>query len=106
MNLTQILNDLVFYHKLKKTTHFCVVGSFKSDGHICSNNYNLPNEYFASVFTKHEPVSNPGCSYPDISEISVPLNGVVKLLQNVQPFKACGPDKIPSHFSISIIKDG
>ena len=32
--------------------------------------------------------------FPDIPAISVTLNGVIKLLQNLKPYKASGPDKI------------
>ena len=38
---------------------------------------------------------SPG-SYPDISAIVVALNGVIKLLQDLKPYKANGPDKIPT----------
>ena len=34
--------------------------------------------------------------FPDIPAISVTLNGVIKLLQNLKPYKASGPDKIPT----------
>ena len=34
--------------------------------------------------------------FPDIPAISVTLNGVIKLLQNIKPYKASEPDKIPT----------
>ena len=84
-----------------KRTDFCGVGALQCDGHTYSDNYtkcNLLNEYFASVFTVddsvHIPMS-PG-SYPDISAIEVTLKGVIKLLQDLKPYKANGPDKIPT----------
>ena len=34
--------------------------------------------------------------FPDIPAILVTLNGVIKLLQNLKPYKGSGPDKIPT----------
>ena len=36
-------------------------------------------------------------NYPDILEIDITFDGVVRLLQKLKPFKACGPDQIPNH---------
>ena len=60
---------------------------------------NILNQYFASVFTVDDSLStamSPTSLFPDIPAISVTLNGVIKLLQNLKPYKASGPDKIPT----------
>ena len=57
---------------------------------------------FRSVFTNDEidPFSDEiptGPSYPPISEIVINENGISKLLKNLNPNKAAGPDQIPCH---------
>ena len=34
------------------------------------------------------------CNYPTIPEICINLNGIIKLLSNLRPDKAAGPDEI------------
>ena len=34
------------------------------------------------------------CNYPQMPEININLNGILKLLSNLQPHKAAGPDEI------------
>jgi len=61
---------------------------------------NLLNDYFCSVFTKEDVGPLPNISeqrmMPDMEPIIVTEEGVVNLLNTLQPNKAGGPDKIPS----------
>ena len=58
------------------------------------------NEQFSSVFNKNEDHTNipdKGPSpYPTMSPIVVKERGVKKLLNNLKPHKASGPDQIPT----------
>ena len=56
-------------------------------------------DQFCSVFTKVTQDSMPsmnGPKYPEIENLEIDVNGVVKLLKNLNPSKAPGPDGIPS----------
>ena len=58
---------------------------------------NILNEYFSSVFTRKD--DNVPCLpalYPGICDPVIGLDGVVKLLRNLKPNKASGPDMIPN----------
>ena len=63
---------------------------------------NLLNDYFCSVFTKEDdgplPNTTEQRTVPDMEPIIVTEEGVVNLLNTLQPNKASGPDKIPSRF--------
>ena len=56
------------------------------------------NKQFSSVFTQedldHIPAPS-GNSFPSITNIEISAAGVAKLLQNIKPNKASGPDNIP-----------
>ena len=58
---------------------------------------NILNQQFSSVFTREDiqtmPVV-PNSPYPDIMNITVNIQGVAKLLCDLNPNKACGPDNI------------
>jgi hypothetical protein len=56
------------------------------------------NQQFTSVFTKDDTNGDtvlPGPSYPPIEALQIQTAGVEKLLKNLQPNKAAGPDHIP-----------
>ena len=57
------------------------------------------NQQYCSVFTSentnHMPKMN-GEPFPSIDTLTIDLDGVTKLLQEINPKKACGPDGIPS----------
>ena len=58
----------------------------------------LLNAQFKSVFTKEDLASIPeldGHKYPSIEDIIIAVDGVEKLLKNIKPHKASGPDNIP-----------
>jgi len=61
----------------------------------------LLNNYFTSVYTPISSSPSPSLNnppYPDISELSIDVNGVAKLMQELDASKAPGPDRIPSRF--------
>ena len=78
-----------------------VVTTLKSKGQLHTDNTTkaeILNRQFKSVFTKEDKSTVPklsGPAYPPISELSIEINGVVKLLSKLNPSKASGPDNIP-----------
>ena len=61
----------------------------------------LLNKQFCSVFTEKETSQLPsmdGDPYPDVHHFSVGQEGVQKLLRDLDPYKAAGPDTIPTKF--------
>jgi hypothetical protein len=62
-------------------------------------NAEILNNYFQSVYTKEDINNIPdmdGNPTPDISQIEISVDGVRKLLEDLQPNKASGPDQIPA----------
>ncbi|XP_072021548.1 uncharacterized protein [Amphiura filiformis] len=60
---------------------------------------NILNRQFTSVFSRDNgaPIPDLGESqHPSMDDIHVSLNGVIKLLKNLKPFSAPGPDGIPT----------
>ena len=61
---------------------------------------NLLNKQFQSVFTKDDPKEKlptlPQSNYPSISDIIINIEGIEKLLKNININKASGPDNIPN----------
>ncbi len=76
--------------------------TLKDKGDLVSDNTQkaeVLNEQFRKVFTKEDLTSLPkidGEPFPSMPEIIVTTPGVVKLLSNLQPKKAAGPDTIPA----------
>ena len=59
---------------------------------------NILNRQFISVFTDDTKTSLPDLGpsqYPSMEDMTVSSEGVVKLLKNLKPHKAAGPDDIP-----------
>ena len=59
---------------------------------------NILNRQYVSVFTKEDPSNIPspaGEPYPDMAKIEITEEGVCKLLRNLNPHKASGPDGLP-----------
>lgn len=57
------------------------------------------NSYFQSVYTQEDLKNIPnmtGNQIPDIPEIEITVEGVKKLLEDMEPNKASGPDQIPA----------
>lgn len=77
------------------------VSALKKDGIAYSDaltKAELLNEQFSSVFTCEDINSPPTImgpsQYPDIPKLTITQNGVAKLLRNLNPHKAAGPDNI------------
>lgn len=88
-----------FVNRLRKDS--TGIPSLRDQGNLISDNAQkaeLLNMQFQSVFTKENmdtlPVMRPS-GIPTIPEILVSAKGVEKLLQNINPSKATGPDNIP-----------
>ena len=60
------------------------------------------NRQFASVFTIEDKDCIPTLSnnspwpYPDMPNINISVEGITKLLSNLNPHKASGPDELPT----------
>ena len=78
------------------------ISPLKKDGIVYSDpkiNVTFLNEQFSSVFTKEDKATAlllGKSPYPDVQAFDVHNIGVQKLLQNLNPHKASGPDNIPS----------
>ena len=62
---------------------------------------NILNSQFGSVFTEEDSSALPDLDpspYPDISELEINCDGVYKLLRQLNPNKAQGPDNISARF--------
>ena len=60
---------------------------------------NILNEHFYSIFTKDHDTTlpeMPDIVYPAMSKIEINNEGIVQLLNDIDPFKAMGPDELPS----------
>ena len=71
-------------------------GFLKSDS---QNKANILNEQFQSVYTQEDTSSIPNkgpSPYQPMRDITVNWKGVHKLLKGLKPYKATGPDSIPS----------
>ena len=70
--------------------------SFHSDPKAKAN---ILNRQFTSVFSSDNGATLPDLgvsNHPTMDNISVSVNGVIKLLKNLKPFSAAGPDGIPT----------
>ena len=59
----------------------------------------LLNNQFGSVFTEEDTTDMPEVTpspFPDMDPIVIHENGVAKMLRNIKPHKATGPDEIPA----------
>ena len=95
-------NRLYSYVKsLKKDT--CTVGPLRDSQGILQSDAaiqaNLLNSQFGSVFTVEDTMNMPKLTndpFPDMDTITIHENGVAKMLRNIKPHKATGPDEIPA----------
>ncbi len=82
----------------------CGVAPLKKDGVTHIDNQakaEILNSQFASVFTKEDTGDLPQMGespYPDIPDIQIHVPGVAKLLRELNPHKASGPDEVPARF--------
>jgi len=74
-----------------------------------SSKANILNDQFSNVFNKNEDKSsipNKGPSlHPNMSNITITENGVKKLLNNLNPHKATGPDDVPARLLKEIAEE-
>ena len=71
-------------------------GVFESDSTVKAT---ILNDHFKSVFTQQDdilPQLPPSSIPPPIPNITVSVSGVTKLLSDLNPHKATGPDGIPA----------
>ena len=70
-------------------------GVFESDNTVKAT---ILNDHFKSVFTQEDDIlpQLPPTSFPPIPNITVSVSGVTKLLSDLNPHKATGPDGIPA----------
>ena len=77
------------------------IPTLEKDGRECSTDFakaNILNEYFYSVFIQDDDSALPNMGnilYPDMPTIEIETSGIVKLLSEIDPYKATGPDGIP-----------
>lgn len=80
------------------------VSPLKNEGFLCndpSTKAKLLNQQFTSVFTNDLPGELPrvkGDPFPSMDIFTIQEEGVHKLLRNLNPHKASGPDAIPTRF--------
>lgn len=66
---------------------------------------NILNDQFVSVFTDEQTTSLPDLGpavHPEVPNFSISVAGIEKLLSNLKPFTATGPDNIPAY----LLKEG
>ena len=72
------------------------------DGFIQSDSQkksDILNNQFQSVYTREDTSNLPDegpSPHPTMKNITVNIPGVIKLLKNLNPYKAAGPDTIPT----------
>ncbi|KAK3092025.1 hypothetical protein FSP39_024520 [Pinctada imbricata] len=94
-----------------KRTDACGVSTLKQNGVPHSDSKmkaEILNKQFTSVFTSENP-NDPlpdleGSPHPTVADITVTENGVCKLLQQLDPHKATGPDEVSSRLLKTVAK--
>ena len=87
--------------KGRRTDH-CGVASLNHEGSVYSDDIakgNILNRYFTSNYAIEQFDDMPILAkniYAHMPQIEITLDGVVKLLQKLKSYKACGPDQIPN----------
>ena len=92
-----------FWNYIKSLKKDCTgVSALKENGALYSDpksKANILNRQYESVFTKEDKTNVPipdGVPYPDMPDIEIKLPGIEKLLRQLNPNKAAGPDNIPA----------
>ena len=102
MNLMIVERKNLFRFVKSLRSDYCGVSTLQQNGISCSDNQSKAdflNSQFSSVFTKDDSSSLPDMDlglYPNIFNFVVSTSGVTKILQELDPSKSPGPDKIPS----------
>ena len=80
------------------------VSPLLKEGTLHNDNFEkaqILNDQFSSVFTRENDSDIPhlsGPDYPSISDLHISTEGLEKLLRNIDPSKASGPDLVPCRF--------
>ena len=94
-----------FYKHIKSLrSDHCGIPSLQKDDHTYTEGYakaKILNDYFCSVFSQDSDSPTPVLDYesfPSIPSIELNTSGICKILQDLDPSKAPGPDHIPTKF--------
>ena len=104
VNKNVVTKKLWSYIKSKRQDNIGDVGPLNFQGETHTDpltNANIFANYFSSVFTNEDTSHIPsmeGDPLPCIDAIQVHSEGVAKLLSNIDPSKAHGPDNLPVRF--------
>ena len=88
-----------FWKYIKSLRKDCVgIPSLTTDGVKSEDKADILNHQFSSVFTDEDlsSVPSPTSSFPIMPNISLNVEGIYKLLNDLDVDKAPGPDKIPN----------
>ena len=92
----------LFRHIKSIRTDYCGLGALHKNGTNYTDNQmksEILNEQFSSVFTRDDgsELSHMGDSpYKDIPFVEFDLSGITTLLNDLDPTKSSGPDRIPT----------
>ena len=104
---TPVVGNKFWQYIKSKKRDSCGIATLNSNGKIMEDSKSKAealNQQFVSVFTEENMTNQPelkGNPSPDISHLEISEEGVKKLLSNVNPKKANGPDNIPNR----VLKD-
>ena len=94
-----------FYKHIKSLrSDHCGIPSLQKDGLTHTEEYanaKILNDYFCSVFSQDDSSQVPSfkCApFPNIPPIELNVSDIHKILQDLDPSKAAGPDHIPAKF--------
>ena len=79
----------------------CGISPLKCNGELHSDSQTkawISNDQFSSVFTKHDQHDGTvleGPSIPPLAGLNISVKGVMKLVQEISPSKAGGPEEAP-----------
>ena len=92
----------LFRHIKSLRTDYCGLGALHKNGTNYTDNQmksEILNEQFSSVFTRDDGSELPHMGdspYQDISFVEFDLSGIATLLNDLNPTKSSGPDRIPT----------
>ena len=97
-------NKLLYKHVKNLRKDQTSIPTLRHDASVATSDAekaNLLNEYFSSLFNSSDAISFPApniSNIPPMPEITLGLNGIIKLCDNLKAHSAAGPDCIPSKF--------
>ena len=90
------------YIKSQRRDTIGIAPLLNEKGELCEDaedKAEILSRQYTSVFTQDnplEPVPDVPCSLPSMPDINIEENGILKLLKEVNVYKAIGPDLIPN----------